>query len=384
MAVVGGGLTYLTLRRSQMMNQDLQHQLAERTDALNSAQAPIVPLNPLLDALRAILFSVTDSMLVTDRAGAIVIANPAARQLIGVSVLDQSRPALAEWLTGATVAAERDHLAQLILAQTLQSGVKVQWAGARTLSFSLAPIELDGHRRPIGMVIVGRDMTREAELDRLKSRFISTVSHELRTPLIAILSQIEVLTLGDGASLSERQQTAAQRVTVNAQHLLRLITDLLDHAQIEAGQLLVLQPVPFAPAALLDDLRATLSSSAEAKGLTLTLDLSPDVPPHLIGDPERLKQILFNLTGNAIKFTERGTVAVQIARSDAEHWRLQVTDTGRGIAPDDQDSPVRAVLSGGARGRRGAGPVDREASRRVDAGPDRSQQHPRSRHDVFV
>jgi len=115
-----------------------------------------------------------------------------------------------------------------------------------------------------------------------------------------------------------------------------LITDLLDHAQVEAGQMLALQPVAFAPEQLVADLHATLTPSAEAKGLTLTIELHPDVPPCLIGDPGRLRQILFNLVGNAIKFTEHGTIAVQIARPDAEHWMLQVTDTGRGIAVDDQ------------------------------------------------
>lgn len=115
------------------------------------------------------------------------------------------------------------------------------------MSFSLAPINVAGHRRPTGMAIVGCDVSRVAELDRLKSRFISTISHELRTPLVAILSQVEVLLLGDVAALNERQRTAAQRVTVNAQHLLRLLTGLLDHAQLETGQLLVLQPIPFAP-----------------------------------------------------------------------------------------------------------------------------------------
>ena len=105
---------------------------------------------------------------------------------------------------------------------------------------------------------------------------------------------------------------------------------------MEAGQMLALQPVAFAPEQLVADLHATLTPSAEAKGLTLTIELHPDVPPCLIGDPGRLRQILFNLVGNAIKFTEHGTIAVQIARPDAEHWMLQVTDTGRGIAVDDQ------------------------------------------------
>ena len=340
MALVSGVLAYRAVRTLQGANDDLHRQLARRTAELNTALAQpptqVIPFNPLLEAIGAIITSITDSVIVTDRTGAISVANLAAHRLLAPVVPKVLEAPLDVWLAGATVAAERDDLSRLIQTLTPQTSVKVQWAGGRTLSFSLAPINVPGHRRPIGMVIVGRDMTREAELDRLKSRFISTVSHELRTPLIAILSQIEVLTLGDADSLSEHQRMAAQRVTVNAQHLLRLITDLLDHAQLEAGQLLVLQPVSFVPAALLDDLRAALSPTAEAKGLSLTLDQSPDMPPCLIGDPERLKQILFNLTGNALKFTEHGTVAVQITRPDPKHWALVVTDTGRGLAPDDQ------------------------------------------------
>ena len=220
--------------------------------------------------------------------------------------------------------------------QVQQSGLKVRWAGQRTLSLSLSPVHLQPERQAIGMVIVCRDVTREAELDRLKSRFISMVSHELRTPLIGILSQIEVLSLSQTETVPDQQRQALARIEANARHLLRLITDLLDHAQIEAGQMLALQPVAFAPEQLAADLNATLSSSAEAKGLTLAIDLRPEVPPRLIGDPERLRQILFNLVGNAIKFTEHGSVQVEIARLDGEHWMLQVTDTGRGIPPDDQ------------------------------------------------
>ena len=360
MALVSGGLAYRAVRTLQEANDDLHRQLAQRTTELNTAlthpPTQVIPFNPLLEAIGAIITSITDSVIVTDRAGAISIANLAAHRLLAPVVPKVLEAPLDAWLAGATVAAERDDLCRVIQTQTQPiTGIPVQWLGGRTLSFSLAPINVPGHRRPIGMVLVGRDMTREAELDRLKSRFISTVSHELRTPLIAILSQIEVLTLGGAASLSERQRTATQRVTVNAQHLLRLITDLLDHAQIEAGQLLVLQPIPFAPAALLDDLRATLSSTAEAKGLSLTLDRSPEVPPQLIGDPERLKQILFNLTGNAIKFTEHGTVAVQITRSDVEHWALVVTDTGRGIAPDDQAQVFEPFYRAGSNAGAGLG-----------------------------
>jgi two-component system phosphate regulon sensor histidine kinase PhoR len=340
LALSVGGTAYLVTRSLQVTNRDLQQQLAERTDALNQAlvelQTEANRTRNLLDAIGAIIHSIADSVIVVDRAGAILIANPAAQRLIAPSAPEVIGAPLVVWLRDAWMDEEREHVTRSIQLQVPRSGLKVQWAGQRTLSLSLAPVQLHPERQALGMVIVCRDVTRETELDRLKSHFISMVSHELRTPLIGILSQIEVLTLGQSEGLSVRQRQAFVRIAANAQHLLRLITDLLDHAQVEAGQMLTLRPIVFAPEQLVADLQTTLSPSAEAKGLAFTIDLQPAVPARLIGDPERLRQILFNLVGNAIKFTTRGTVCVQIARVDAEHWLLQVTDTGRGIAPDDQ------------------------------------------------
>jgi len=93
-----------------------------------------------------------------------------------------------------------------IQLQVQRAGLKVQWAGQRTLSLSLAPVQLHSERQALGMVIVCRDVTRQAELDRLKSHFISMVSHELRTPLIGILSQVEVLSLRPSEALPDHQR----------------------------------------------------------------------------------------------------------------------------------------------------------------------------------
>ena len=335
-----GGMAYLVTRTRRDNQRDLQRRLAERTDALNQAlvqlQTETSRNRNLLDAVGAIIHSIADSVIVVDRSGAILIANPAAQHLLAPSASEVIGAPVEVWLKEVVVPDERTQIIRSILLQVPQAGLKVRWAGNRTLSLSLAPVQLQPERQAIGMVIVCRDVTREAELDRLKSQFISLVSHELRTPLIGILSQIEVLGLDHSDTVSDRQRSALQRIQVNAQHLLRLITDLLDHAQIEAGQMLALQSVIFSPAQLIEEVQATLSTSAEAKGLAFTIDLCSEVPSRLIGDPARLRQILFNLVGNAIKFTERGSVQGQIARPDANHWSLQVTDTGRGIALDDQ------------------------------------------------
>lgn len=339
-ALVVGGMAYRVTRSLQATNRDLQQQLAERTDALNQAlvqlQAETNRNRNLLDAIGAIIHSIADSVIVVDRAGAILIANPAAQRLIAPTTPQVIGAPLEVWLQNVGTAEEREQVIRSIQMQVQQSGLKVQWAARRTLSLSLSPVHLQPERQAIGMVIVCRDVTREAELDRLKSRFISMMSHELRTPLIGILSQIEVLMLSPGDGLSDQQRAATQRIAANARHLLRLITDLLDHAQIEAGQMLTLQPIAFSLEQFVTAANTLLSPTAEAKGLTFSIDVCPEMPARTIGDPERLQQILFNLVGNAIKFTEHGGVQVQIARENANHWRLQVADTGRGIALDDQ------------------------------------------------
>jgi len=173
------------------------------------------------------------------------------------------------------------------------------------------------------------------ELDRLKSRFLSMVSHDLRTPLSAILGFAEMLEAGIYGSLAEEQQGAVERIIANAGRQLSLINDLLDQARIEAGEL-SLEIQSFVVADLIDDLVAGVSTLAQSKGLELAYHIDDDVPATLSGDPQRLYQILSNLVGNAIKFTEEGTVQVHVYRPDEDHWALQVSDTGPGIPEEAQ------------------------------------------------
>ncbi len=186
------------------------------------------------------------------------------------------------------------------------------------------------------------------EMDRLKSRFLSMVSHDLRTPLGAIQGFAELLQAEVYGSLSDRQENAIDRITANAKQLLHLVNDLLDQARIEAGRL-SLQPAPFAPAELVEDLESTMGILAESNGLTLTTNISDDLPERLQGDKKRLRQILVNLVNNALKFTEEGGVHVQLYRMNGvspPRWVMEVADTGPGISKEDQKyifEPFRRV-----------------------------------------
>jgi signal transduction histidine kinase/CheY-like chemotaxis protein len=165
-----------------------------------------------------------------------------------------------------------------------------------------------------------------------KTRFLATLGHELRTPLTGVLGMAELL--HDGA-LDPRQRGQVEAIQGAGRHLLRLVNDALDLARIEAGRL-PLQPAPFAVRPLLDEVAGLLRPLAEAKSLGLMLACAPDLPPALLGDATRVRQILFNLGHNAIKFCDRGAVVVEAAGLAPTGVRLLVRDDGPGLAADRQ------------------------------------------------
>ncbi|MBC7812016.1 MAG: HAMP domain-containing protein [Burkholderiales bacterium] len=180
---------------------------------------------------------------------------------------------------------------------------------------------------------LAHEQTKEAL--RLKTQILANVSHDARTPLSAIVGYSEILAEHVDGNLNEQQQNAVTRIAVNADQLLRFINNLLDTAQMEANKL-QLSPTDFALTDLVDVLESNVSVSARAKGLDFAITIDQDVPLILNGDFARLEQIILNLVTNAIKFTERGKVAVRVYLHDAEHWAAAVSDTGSGIPLEAQ------------------------------------------------
>ena len=176
------------------------------------------------------------------------------------------------------------------------------------------------------------------EATRAKSAFLATMSHEIRTPMNGVLGMLELL---ERTPLEAHQAETVATIRESATALLRIIDDILDFSKIEAEKL-VLEEVPVSIAAIVEGVAETLAPSAWRKGLELLTYVDPALPPALIGDPLRLRQILFNLGGNAIKFTEHGRVLLRVDRDsvgrDDGRIRLcmSVTDTGIGIPPDIQ------------------------------------------------
>ncbi|QID17905.1 transporter substrate-binding domain-containing protein [Nitrogeniibacter mangrovi] len=179
----------------------------------------------------------------------------------------------------------------------------------------------------------GKAMAEEAA--RLKSDFVANVSHEIRTPMTAILGMTHLMLREPG--LSARQHESLTKIRGAGQHLLGILNDILDFSKIEAGKM-VIEHVDFALADVLDDVASIASATSSSKQLSFGVEVAPEVPPFIVGDPTRIAQILTNYTTNALKFTDTGSVTVRVECEEERGadlvLRFSVTDTGCGLTPE--------------------------------------------------
>jgi PAS domain S-box-containing protein len=316
-----------------------------------------------------LLESMPDAIVVVDGIGRIVYANGQAQRMFGyqsVALLGDVIERLMPERYRHSHVGQRD--AYLASSRTRPMGQGLALRGRRAngeefpVEISLSPLDTEVGRLALSAIrdISERHRVEQAlqeknvELERAsraKDRFLATMSHELRTPLNAILGFTGLLLMRLTGPLNAEQERQLRLVGTSGQHLLSLINDLLDVAKIDSGRV-ELHREPVACRALVGGVVETLRQAAETKGLRLVLQESPALDTELHTDRRALQQILINLTNNAIKFTDAGTVTIALEHQD-RILQLRVSDTGLGISEADQArifQPFTQVGAGAGRG----------------------------------
>jgi signal transduction histidine kinase len=230
--------------------------------------------------------------------------------------------------------AERDVVLVNPAARALLDGNVVRERERIIRSYS-APVVTQNAEQPLGTVTVFRDATREQEVDRLKSEFLTVVSHELQTPLTAIKGALELVLDDDTGQLSRVQRRFLDTIERNSTRLIGLVGDLLDMSRLEAGRVELI-PRPLDTPSVVRAVVAALANLFDARNIVVDVEVAESTPP-ILGDRRRVEQILTNLLANAAKYTPPGG-KVQVSAAGTEtHVTLAVTDSGPGVPEFERD-----------------------------------------------
>ncbi len=278
----------------------------------------------------SVLESIAEGLVVVNAQGEVVMMNPAAEKLLAVNQKDRiGKPLLEDLREGQLVSLVRgSNEDRDIVLNAKHDSTK------RILRASNAVIT-DEDGKAVGMVTVLSDVTKEREIEQLKSEFVSKVSHELRTPVVAMQHALSILSDGVAGPISEEQQKFVSLSQRNLERLNGLLNDLLDLSKLEAKKMeLRLETTSITE--LIRSVCESLNAWATSKAIAMTQRVPGDLPV-VVCDQARVMQVLTNLLGNAIKWTpKQGHITVEAkARSEGHAIEVSVTDTGLGISQED-------------------------------------------------
>ncbi len=290
----------------------------------------------------AIVKGIADGVLVLDAEYNIQLINFVAANILGISQQTAQNQNFSKFIAPSPITvSERlldklygiitTHANQPVSAENTPSPVRVE-IDATVIVVILTTVTILPETPPSVLVVL-RDISREAELDRLKDEFVSTVSHELRTPMTSIKGYTDLLASGKAGALTEMQKKFVAVIKNNADRLTTLVNDILDVSRIDTGRVrLNLQQVEIKP--LIDEVVTSLKHQSETKNLSLATHVPHNLMP-VVADPDRVTQILVNLIGNAIKYTRPNDKITVTAIAKDHIMQIDVRDTGLGIAKED-------------------------------------------------
>ena len=303
--------------------------------------------------LSAIVVSSADAIIAHTIDGTVTNWNPAAERLLGYSadeIIGQSIEIIVPPEQPPEELACKDAVANGVSVPPFDT-IRLHKDGSRIdVSLALSPMQ-DEHGRVVGISKIARDIRARKQLDtallhakalaeqaaKSKGEFLANMSHEIRTPMNAVLGLAQLLAR---TRLNDEQRDYLTKISAAGRTLLGILNDILDSAKIEAN-CLELETINFQPGLVFEDLSSIMSITGAVKNIELAVSIDPAIPREVIGDPSRLQQVLINLAGNAIKFTERGAVLVraEFASRDGSHVlvRFTVKDTGIGMTAAQQE-----------------------------------------------
>ncbi|MBI3271026.1 MAG: response regulator [Planctomycetes bacterium] len=305
------------------------HQTAVTLSDVRQLEAATIQMHKL----NHIIESIGDGVFTTDEAARITSWNSAAERITGFG-----RSQVLGRLPGEVLGGPPDTSSDTSVTRRVTGAATVERfegsaAGGRRVQLAAcrSPItDASGHS--VGTVVVFRDITREAEIDRMKTEFISTVSHELRTPLTSIKGYVDLILGGDTGDVNDLQKEFLEIVGQNTTRLANLITDLLDIEKIESGKI-TMRRERLDLSRILRDVTATFRVMAQNKQLALESRIAEGL--EILGDRDRLLQVVSNLVSNSIKYTKQGQVSLAGEQGEGV-VRVRLRDTGVGIGAEDQ------------------------------------------------
>ena len=288
----------------------------------------------------AMISGMEEGVVLADRDNKVVEVNQYFCNMVGMSKADIIGENIEALHHGAIAKKANAHIMSLKKETEHRSPIVIQCPlNDLEIILRVQPIYRDNNYEGVLLNLINvTDLVtarRQAEqASRAKSRFLANMSHEIRTPMNAIIGFTEIL--GNQVT-DEKHQYYLKAIESSGKTLLTLINDILDLSKVEAGKL-ELQYAPFNPGDLIEDITQMFSRKVDKKGIDLTVDIAPDLPGAILLDESRLRQVLINLTGNAVKFTEEGfvriTVTTQAVNSDTLDLIITIADSGIGIQSD--------------------------------------------------